>query len=236
MAKELGELSHKYEVGPKGSIATISTGIGDPGGKSYGLWQIASKTGTLDAFVKKSHFPELRNSPLASAEFDTAWKKLCFEHPEEFRQEQWHFIKTTHFDPIFTYWNNELKMAYNNTIGQVLWSISVQHGKAKTILANTKQALSSYSTYDLDILIKELYNQRGKYVKKYLQGNVLQGVLNRYTSELKDALSLLKEETTSVVVDKPVIVTAVPTPSIIKQVEPKIGFFTKLFNIFTGKS
>lgn len=216
MIRELGDLSKKYEVGPKGSISTISTGKGDKGGKSYGLYQIASKTGTLKAFVKQSQFTELKNSPLSSAEFDSAWKKVCFEHPEEFKEEQHHFIKVTHFDPAFKYWTKDLGMYYTNTIGQVLWSMSVQHGKVNTILLNTKTALKNYITLYEELFIKELYTQRTNYVKKYLQGAILKGVLNRYTNELKDALAWAEEEANNKVANK-----VKPKPEEEKKTEPE---------------
>jgi len=45
----LGELSSKYES--NGNIGCISDGYGDPGGKSYGEYQLSSNAGSLQAFV-----------------------------------------------------------------------------------------------------------------------------------------------------------------------------------------
>ena len=50
---ELGHLSEKYESSGRGP-ATVSTGEGDPGGVSYGSYQLASKIGRADEFVKRS--------------------------------------------------------------------------------------------------------------------------------------------------------------------------------------
>ena len=51
----LGDVSAKYESG-NGGAKTISSGTGDPGGVSYGSYQLASKTGTLEAFLKASGY------------------------------------------------------------------------------------------------------------------------------------------------------------------------------------
>src|SRR5262249_8761691 len=53
-AAELGWLSKKYEVGAKGNAGTISSGKGDPGGQSYGLYQLTTKN--VMVFVAK-HYP-----------------------------------------------------------------------------------------------------------------------------------------------------------------------------------
>ena len=45
----LGDLSAKYES--SGSPATISSGEGDPGGKSYGRYQLASRMGSVRSFL-----------------------------------------------------------------------------------------------------------------------------------------------------------------------------------------
>src|SRR6185503_8897206 len=50
LADALGELSAKYETGGRGP-GVVSTGSGDPGGVSYGSYQMASKMGTVVRFV-----------------------------------------------------------------------------------------------------------------------------------------------------------------------------------------
>ena len=55
-ASLLGSLSAKFETSGRGP-GTVSTGAGDPGGVSYGSYQMASKTGTVKRFVTQSNFP-----------------------------------------------------------------------------------------------------------------------------------------------------------------------------------
>ena len=53
----LGQTSSKYEAGNRG-ISTISTGRGDHGGVSYGAYQLSSKMGTLQKFLRHSKYEE----------------------------------------------------------------------------------------------------------------------------------------------------------------------------------
>ena len=40
-----------HEIGQPGACRPVSIGAGDPGGVSYGIWQLASRTGTAAAFI-----------------------------------------------------------------------------------------------------------------------------------------------------------------------------------------
>lgn len=191
MKRELGSLSEKYESAGRGP-GVISSGVGDPGGKSYGCYQLASKTGTLQAYIKSSKFKEyFGDVPLTSTKFDILWKALAKNSPEDFKKDQHEFIKRTHFDGPYKYWTKELNMLDTPTIQQVIWSISVQHGRVKTILANTSVSLRKYDKPSEEIIIKELYKQRTLYVSRFLQGKLLRSLKSRYINEEKDALDLM---------------------------------------------
>ena len=76
----LGDLSARYES--SGDPGTVSSGYGDPGGKSYGLYQFSSNAGTLDEYIQWLQDNgcwfgvELAKHELTSEEFDAAWKWL----------------------------------------------------------------------------------------------------------------------------------------------------------------
>ena len=58
--KELGKLSEEFETGGRGP-GTVSTGVGDAGGVSYGSYQMTSKNGgTVLRFVSQPTFPVAR--------------------------------------------------------------------------------------------------------------------------------------------------------------------------------
>src|SRR4051812_387517 len=52
----LGVLSAKFETGGRGP-GTVSSGRGDPGGVSYGSYQMSSKRGVVGRFVNQADFP-----------------------------------------------------------------------------------------------------------------------------------------------------------------------------------
>src|SRR4051794_2082524 len=80
----LGKLSEKYESGNRGP-ATVSSGKGDPGGVSYGTYQLASKVGRADAFVKKYYADEFKGLKGGTPEFTARWKELAEKDPKGLR-------------------------------------------------------------------------------------------------------------------------------------------------------
>ena len=78
---ELGKLSEKYESGGRGP-GTVSTGVGDPGGVSYGTYQLASRVGRADEFVAKHYPDEFAGLKGGTAEFTAKWKALAAADPK----------------------------------------------------------------------------------------------------------------------------------------------------------
>jgi len=76
----LGGLSTKYETGGRGST-TISGGVGDAGGVSYGSYQMTSANGgTVARFVSQPDFPwrgDFANLAPGSREFSDAWTDIA---------------------------------------------------------------------------------------------------------------------------------------------------------------
>jgi phage-related protein len=92
----LGAVAAHFEAG--GKAGTVSTGHGDFGGKSYGAFQLSSKTGDLEKFLEKSGYAkQFEGMEVGSKEFDAKWKELGAS--KEFAQAQAAHAKTTHYDP-----------------------------------------------------------------------------------------------------------------------------------------
>ncbi len=206
----LGKLSEKFETGGRGA-STVSGGQGDPGGVSYGSYQMTSRPapGTAGRFVSQSDFPfrdRFRNLAPGSKEFSSAWKKLAAEKPQEFQAVQHEFIKRTHFDPLVA----KIMAAHNldvtkrsHTLQDVIWSTAVQHGPKSSI---PNVAISNLgiqpenSDFDRRLIIA-IYAERGR---KRADGKlahftraspaVQKGVANRFKTEQSDALKLLANE------------------------------------------
>ena len=185
-SKPLGFVSKKYESGRSGP-GTISSGRGDPGGKSYGSFQLASKTGTLQRYIASSKYKSVLGAhPVGSLAFDQAWKKLALEQPENFESDQHDFIVRTHYVPVRLH-GNLLNIPSTLAINEALYSISVQHGGAKRII-NAAHIKPTDSEREI---IMKLYTSRRNYVKRYVPKSLHNSLLNRYKNEERDVLALL---------------------------------------------
>lgn len=134
----LGGLSAKYESGSKGSEAV---GYDSTGGTSYGKYQIASKTGTMNKFMEylKDKNPEAYAQLKAAGpadsgqngQFAQTWKGLASSG--KLGTAEHDFIKQTHFDPAFQGIEDKGlrdQVSGSKALQDVLWSTSVQHGGA----------------------------------------------------------------------------------------------------------
>lgn len=177
----LGDISAYFESGnTERSVGTISYNKSDPGGKSYGKYQIATKTGTLKKYIAWSIYnAEFQGVHPASSEFDAIWKRLATEHPVEFENDQYEFIKTTHYNPVE---RAAKPMGFDtNNLGvqEALFSIGVQHGGYKTILREALILKAQGQTQ-----IEALYNARKAYVNKLsLNQQIKNALQKRYDTE-----------------------------------------------------
>lgn len=189
----LGSLSAKYESGSKGSNAI---GYDKVGGASYGKYQIATKTGTMNNFMNflKKNNPEAYNelAPLQSSSGDTSgafankWKELASNG--KLGSSEHDFIKETHYDAAYKKLDPAAQKAVdaNPALQEVLWSTSVQHGAegAKGIFNK------SYSE-DTEQMITNVYNNRRTKFGSSTEA-VRQSVMNRFDEESKNALAMHK--------------------------------------------
>ncbi|MGE6763737.1 LysM peptidoglycan-binding domain-containing protein [Corallococcus interemptor] len=205
---ELGSLSRKYEARGPG---TVSTGKGDKGGVSYGSYQFASANGSAQSFVnslKKTnpdYYKALSGSKPGSAEFSSAWKQLAAKDPKGFDKAQHDYIKATHYDPGAANIKKATGIDLDKrsaALRDVAWSTSVQHGpgKADDIFKKALAGRDPAKVSD-EQLIKDIYAERGRTNASgtlvHFSGNskeVQKGVANRFKSEAKDALAMLKKE------------------------------------------
>ena len=205
---ELGILSAKYETGGRGP-GTVSSGVGDPGGVSYGSYQMATKTGTVQRFVAQSDFPwnqHFRSLTAGTPDFSACWKRIAADQTDDFQKSQHEFIKRTHYDLLVAKVLNDIAVDMNTrttTLQNVVWSTAVQHGPGTPIVGRACATLSCKPEdpqYD-EQLIRAIYAERGR---RKPDGNlayfgksspsVQQGVANRFKNELADALAMLAKE------------------------------------------
>ena len=215
----LGGMAAAFESGKAGSSAI---GWDSTGGTSYGKYQIASKTGTMQKFMEhlKSTNPEaferLSKAGPADAGKDGAfaqeWKKLAGEG--KLQQSEHDFIKKTHYDVGMGGIKNkglQDMIGKSKALQEVMWSTSVQHGGGGAGGIFNKVYKEGMSEQDL---IKSIYAERGTRFGSSTAG-VRQSVLNRFQQEQQLALGLVGQPGTPntsalAMVGKPG--TAAPTP------------------------
>jgi hypothetical protein len=202
----LGQLSEKYESGGRGP-GTVSTGEGDPGGVSYGTYQLASKVGRADEFVKKYYSAEFKDLKGGSDEFTKVWKKLAKDDPAALHKNEHEFIKVTHYDPQAKKLKKDVELDIDlrsAALRDVVWSTAVHHGPNSGLIAKVVKELTK-ETKLADVtdetIIKAIYAERGR---KDDDGNLVYfkrvsekwkpALSKRFVNECADALELLKKK------------------------------------------
>ena len=136
----LGDLSASYES--NGDPGCISTGWNDPGGKSYGSYQLASNMGSVQEYIdwlcaNEYWFgPELNKYYVGSAQFDAAWKWLAEGgNREDFARSQHDYIKYAYYDRAVRYLANVGFHIENHAevMKDVVWSRAVQYGPGNIV-------------------------------------------------------------------------------------------------------
>jgi hypothetical protein len=192
MAKALGWLSQKYESGHLGAAA-IGNMQGDPGGKSYGVFQLAKNTGTLSAYIRWSiKFGKALSEYLpGSAEFDAVWRTLAKQ--PEFGEDQTAFITNRLYKPVRNV-ADEVGIPDQDTINNVIFSMAVQHGRAALILRKLELPEGDRSKKLYQDIIHTLFEARTEYVKHIgLPSGIITSLLDRYKHEQRDAINDLEE-------------------------------------------
>lgn len=200
-AMALGALSARYESNGRPD----AIGFDKKGGFSYGAYQIATRTGTMDTFLAhlKTHFPAMHGALLAAGgaaaahegteAFKKAWVGLARD--ASFGQAQHDFIRDTHYQPFVRKLKADLSLdadARSAALRNVLWSVAVQHGAANTIV-QTALAGRQAGVLDEKALIQAIYAERSK-VDLYFAGSTAQvqlAVAQRFVDEQAQALTML---------------------------------------------
>ena len=192
---ELGILSKKYEA--PGGVGTVSTGVGDPGGVSYGSWQLSTNAGTLGAYLKDT--PEYAkffgNARPGTPEFTQRWKEIAKADPKGFEKSQHDFLYKKNFKGVLDYATSKGMDTSSKTIQNVLWSQAIQHGLKgnKTII---NDALKDVDPKNNEEVIKAIYQSRSNYVGSLrMDGRTKASCLKRYKNEGADALAMLQSDT-----------------------------------------
>lgn len=182
----LGSWSSQFESGGRG---TSAIGFDRTGGASYGKYQIATKTGTMDNFLNylKKENPEMAEKLLAEkgsmGEKDGAFAKKWKEMAGDISKYEHGFIKKTHYDPAKAGLSDKLKefMGDDRGLQEALWSTSVQHGSGGASSIWNK-VFEKGNFENKEDFINAIYNERGKHFGSSTEA-VRESVKNRFSKE-----------------------------------------------------
>ncbi|MDI9407907.1 MAG: hypothetical protein QM523_01510 [Candidatus Pacebacteria bacterium] len=216
IANFLGTLSAKYESGKSGA-GTVSSGVGDRGGISYGLYQMSSQPngGTVIKFISQPNFPwasRLKAYPIGSPEFAAVWREIA-EKDARFERAQHQFIRDNHYLPMVKSILNRCAIDLNDcsfALQNVIWSCAVQHGGRSTLpmscWMNLPIEVQNSDPLSRDTAwITAIYTERGRVNDKGIlvhfpscSPEVQKSLKARFKSESLAALNMLTNSSKSI--------------------------------------
>lgn len=220
--KALGDTVKHFESGKAGAGA-VSTGKGDAGGASYGTYQLASKTGTLQNFLKKSGYSDqFKGLTPGSSEFNAKWKEIAKSDPK-FGEAQHEFIKGTHYDPQM----KKLQKAgidlsqKGKAVQESIWSTSVQFGGGTGLIEKALKGkdVSKMSDSEVVAAIQDYKIANNESLFKSSDPKTRAGTLKRANLEKSELLALANDRSSNLtppptqVASAPAQAKSVPKPT-----------------------
>lgn len=201
--EEIGSLSARFESG-KAGISAI--GYDSKGGTSYGKYQIASRVGSMDAFLSflDSEAPDIARRLRGSGPANTGsrqgampdeWRAIASEQPERFGSLQESFIRESHYDPAVAGITERTRLNMDELspiMREVIWSTAVQHGPrgAVRIFEQADAATSGSGKKYERSLISNVYDIRSGQFGGHSAG-IRASVQSRFREEEAIALNML---------------------------------------------
>ncbi len=196
MTWHLGQLSERYESG--GDPGSVSSGLHDAGGVSYGLYQLSSATGAAADFARNEGRKFDLTAQPGSGAFGGQWRAAAKQHGAEFADAQRVYIKRSHYDPCVRAVAKGTGVNLNARgpgVRDAAWSCAVQHGQAAHILIEAVTDVGAKA--DDATLIRAIYRHRSAYMLKLARkaspavaAQRRSIVVDRYADELKQALEM----------------------------------------------
>lgn len=181
----LGALSKQYEA--RNGVFTISSGVDDAGGVSYGAHQLATTPGTMADYIASpenaNYAPSFTNLRPGTSAFNTAYLTVANADPSGFADAQHAYITRTHYKPVADYAANLGFDTTDRGVQEALYSQSVQHGLQgnQIILDNAAVNLPAVPANQ----ISAIYAARGEYASRYASAAA---TTLRYAAEAQNAI------------------------------------------------
>lgn len=195
-SQPIGGLSTLFES--NNNPAAINNGRGDPGGASYGRFQLASGPGTLQRFFESEEgrpfATQFGDLDPGSPQFNQIWTELS-TNPEvgaAFDQAQEQYIRRTHVEPNLQRAQRAGFDVQNPGVAEAIASMGVQHGGAGNLQILNEAAARIGSDTSPERAIDALYDARARYVESLPEFENREGVLNRYNQERVQAKQIAR--------------------------------------------
>ena len=207
----LGDLSKKYES--SGDPGAISSGYGDAGGKSYGMYQFSSTMGVVDNYIKwlrdKGYWfgEELAKYTVGSSYFDDAWRFLAnSDNRGDFERSQHDYAKVIYYDracSILADAGYHIEK-HSKAMKDVVWSRAIQYGPYQINQMFDEACCSVLGYFNLSY-VDDIAFDKSMIEAIYLEvcstpgwtngsPSLREGLYARFRNECADALNMLNEE------------------------------------------
>lgn len=181
----VGRVSAYFESGE--GYDRVSSGAGDAGGASYGAFQFASKTGSVDTFLNETGYrKEFGNLQAGTAAFGERWKEMAKD--SNFNATQLAYIRSHYAQPFTAAASKEFGVDFSargKAVQEMLLSTGVQYGAGGTYALAGLKGKDVKSMSDAEIITAV---QDGKLANvntnfRDSSADVKRGVANRIVRE-----------------------------------------------------
>ena len=193
----LGQTSSKYETGGRGP-GTVSTGVGDNGGVSYGSYQLSTNEGTVQEFLRYNPTigAEFNKLTPGTKAFNQKWEALASADPKGFHAAQHDFIQHKFYDvQMGRLQGAGIDLSQRGAAVQdMLWSTSVQYrGLTKGVVTGALAGKDVTKLSDADIVSAVQDYKRDHNSTLFASSPTLwPGLLKRAANEKQDLLELAR--------------------------------------------
>ena len=193
-----GNVASQFEAGAgktaAQAAATISSGKGDNGGKSYGSFQLASNKGEVDKFVKQSGYgDQFKGLKVGTEEFDKKWKETAANDPK-FADAQKDYAVKTKFDPqMAKLQENGVDLSgRGKAVNEMVLSTANQYGANTGKIQSALNGKDTKSMSDAEI-VSSVQDYKAAHVSENFKSSspeVQAGVAKRIQAEKKSLLAM----------------------------------------------
>lgn len=221
----VGVVAKESESG--GRPETVSTGVGDYGGKSYGAYQLSTNVGSLDSFLKSTPYGQsFAGLQPGSVEFDNKWKEMSIQ-PEFNKAQEEHILKTN-INSVYSHLKDTYNIDANKSpaVRELLISTGNQYGPRLAKKVFDRALLNKAKGMTEQQFIDELTNYKLGTIDQYFSGSsqtVRDGIKLRFEKERKQYYNIINKTEEERRKAKEALLSEQPVEEPIQKEDPSFG-------------